>query len=222
MNPPSGATQLGQIFVTAAPPSNSTWGAFLWVLIDAAGRAHTLWSDPQRRQDCQNALAAQELSQCSYEDLDLSPPNGCGSGASQSAVPDGFVGVPSLGPIFLDACNVHDTCYSTDSSHKPSCDVALGDSMRAVCAQRFDSNLPSWAGISLDQLLLLRSNCNAQAQAYETTLISDVFRSYLQGIGAWNAFFSAVMPSSNAAYEAAQHNALCAKAKQTRQQFCGF
>ena len=222
MNPPSGATQLGQIFVTAAPPSNSTWGAFRWVLIDAAGRVRTMWSDPQRRADCNAALNAIEYNQCSFEDMELSPPNGCGSGASQSVVPDGFVGLPTLGPIFGSSCNHHDRCYSTFRVSKLTCDLALGNEMRAACAETFNPNLPGWGTLTPDELSLLHSNCNAQAQAYETGLITDVFRSYLQALGSLGAFYSAVMPSSQSAFDAAQDNAKCAEAKQRRQQACGF
>lgn len=66
-----------------------------------------------------------------------SPPrltvNGCGGGIFVNAVPDYLAigGVPnySLGPIFENACNKHDTCYATYLMDKVACDEKLSGNM---------------------------------------------------------------------------------------------
>lgn len=67
----------------------------------------------------------------------LNPPkfstNGCGGGIFTNIVPDYLMVngtlVTRLGPIFSEACNRHDYCYSTSIDGKDQCDARLGSDM---------------------------------------------------------------------------------------------
>jgi hypothetical protein len=71
-----------------------------------------------------------------------------------------------------------------------------------------------------------RGSCDAFrlliAPFYEISLITNIFRDYLNGLGTAGNIASWVLPSSQSAYDAAQHNAQCAKGKQDRERVCGF
>ncbi|MCK4762994.1 MAG: hypothetical protein KAW12_12425 [Candidatus Aminicenantes bacterium] len=58
-------------------------------------------------------------------------PNGCGSGWNAPIVPD-----KPFGSDFTDACNKHDTCYSTPGKSKKECDNQFNKNMGKVCKDK--------------------------------------------------------------------------------------
>ena len=44
-------------------------------------------------------------------------------------MPDFLVGAAQFGPIFTNACNMHDRCYGTVGKTKAECDIALKEDM---------------------------------------------------------------------------------------------
>lgn len=72
---------------------------------------------------------------CDIRNPPLLAVDGCGSGWTAGIVPDYLWvnGLPatSLGPIFTEACNMHDRCYGTYGRDKDQCDLQLYNDMIA-------------------------------------------------------------------------------------------
>ena len=171
--------------------------------------------------ECKAVLTSLKYNSCDGTEA-VGAPNGCGSASGN--VPDYFIGASGGGNIFTAACNVHDQCYSTLHSTRQACDVALGDSMRTVCLQIFDPTAVAWTTTPAGEVYELRSGCNLQAQAYETGLVSAMnqFKTWVQGRGLVWSFVAQALPSSEEAFQTAQHEAHCEYLKRKRENICGF
>lgn len=92
----------------------------------------TVEVDVDKKAEC-DAIAANVSSTCDLMNPPVLVANGCGSGVSTYLVPDYLTvnGIPvlRLGPIFMGACNLHDTCYGTYGNSKESCDMSLHSKM---------------------------------------------------------------------------------------------
>jgi hypothetical protein len=210
--------KLPTTFVTAIAPS----GIRTWLFV--VPRIYT-WgvgvSTNLGTTSCQQALAAFDHLQCDGTER-VGAPNGCGSTGGD--VPDHFVGMPAAGNVFTSSCNAHDQCYSRVFATRQQCDVALGNAMRVVCAQIFDPDAVAWATTPPAEVYELQSGCNLQAQVYETALVSamDSFKAWMQKRGIVGAIVADYLPSSIEAFDAAQHDAKCERAKTQRRNSCGF
>lgn len=86
----------------------------------------------EKKAEC-DAIAAKVSSTCDLRNPPLQVANGCGSGVTTYLVPDYLTvnGMPvlRLGPIFQDACNMHDVCYGNYPGNKEACDLSLNTNM---------------------------------------------------------------------------------------------
>lgn len=205
------ATELAQIVVTAqAMPAPGHPSGFMRMISSPVGGGGRVIA--RQTLQCRQANIALEAADCDVNDV-VSPVDGCGSGLSEPLVPDGYVGLDSTAYIFAAACNDHDTCYATRGQWKNVCDAQLGNDMREVCAETFDPQSPVFANTNPDELARHRSQCNAQAQLYETGL--------LQGLPMLTHLTLDVLPTSQAAYDDAQHAADCAQKAAEQLYWCG-
>ncbi|MBI2396499.1 MAG: hypothetical protein HYV17_01790 [Xanthomonadales bacterium] len=205
------ATELERIVVTAqamSPPGHPS-GFIRMISTPVGGGGHVITR--QEIINCRNANTALELAHCTVDDV-VGPADGCGSGLSEPIVPDGYIGLDSTAYIFTAACNTHDGCYATPGQLKNVCDLELGNNMREACAEAFDPQNPIFATTNPEELARHRSQCNAQAQLYETGL--------MQGLPMLTHLTLDILPTSQAAYDEAQHEADCAKKLEEQARWC--
>lgn len=104
-----------------------------WELEDRSEPSDEGDREPAEEQQAEcEAIKAKVDDRCNLSSPPLLITNGCGSEGSE-LVPDyliiNLVPVTALGPIFTDACNVHDICYGTYPADKTACDAMLYTNM---------------------------------------------------------------------------------------------